>query len=40
MADALSDKETLNSGEIDELVAGVKKFIPEEMDIGHLEREM
>jgi hypothetical protein len=34
MADALLEKETLNSGEIDEIIAGVKKSIPEGMDIG------
>jgi cell division protease FtsH len=30
MANALLERETLNSGEIDELMAGVKKSVPEE----------
>ena len=33
MANALLEKETLNSGEIDELMAGGKS-IPEEIDAG------
>ena len=34
IANALFEKETLNSREIDELMAGVKKSIPEETDDG------
>jgi len=34
MAHALLEKETLNSGEIDVLMAGGKKSIPEEIDAG------
>ncbi|RLB19629.1 MAG: cell division protein FtsH [Deltaproteobacteria bacterium] len=34
MANALLEKETLNSGEIDELMAEVKKPLPEEIDAG------
>jgi cell division protease FtsH len=34
MANALLEKETLNSGEIEELMAGGKKSIPEEIDAG------
>jgi len=34
MANALLEKETLNSGEIDELMAGGKKSIPKEIDAG------
>jgi len=34
MANALLEKETLNSSEIDELMAGGKKSIPEEIDTG------
>ena len=34
MANALLEKETLNSSEIDELMAGGKKPIPEEIDAG------
>ena len=32
IAEALLDKETLNSSDIDELMAGVKNFIPEEVE--------
>jgi ATP-dependent Zn protease len=34
MANALLEKETLNSSEIDELMAGGKKLIPEAIDAG------
>ncbi|MBW1783410.1 MAG: cell division protein FtsH, partial [Deltaproteobacteria bacterium] len=32
IAEALLEKETLNSSDIDELMAGVKNFIPEEIE--------
>lgn len=34
MDNALLEKEMLNSSEIDELMAGEKKSIPEEIDAG------
>ena len=34
MANAFLAKETLNGSEIDEIMAGGKKFIPEETDAG------